>query len=299
MDKQLTHLGVLVGVRTKSFFIQASCHSRPIRHALGRFPYLTVEEARKRGMAVLSKIFDGENPNATRRTKQELSKFTLADALDAYVKTHNGMKERTVRDYRGTLTRYFRDWLNKPLVWITPEMVLRRHAQLGQTISGSTANGAMRVLRAIYNFSRAVHPKLPENPVALYDPDLDPTLLNHATVWFITVAFIGFLLFEWVQYIRYRYCAFGERATLYYTAWMMYYIPLCGVAHLAGLQSLHRYGMVSVFLLALIAASLLKRSHKKNVWYYMGLFIFFLLGNVFFLIQYAMLQRFSHGLWVA
>ena len=78
---------------------------------------------------------------------------------------------------------------------------------------------------------------------------------------------------------------------------MMYYVPLCGVAHL--LTSLHRYGMVSVFLLAFIAALILNRSHEKKVCYYIGLFIFFLLGNVFFLIQYAMLQRFSHGLWVA
>ncbi len=77
-DTQLTYLGVLVGVRCKSFFIQASSQGRPIRHSLGKFPYMSVEEARKKGMAVLAKIFNGENPNALRKSERELSKFTLA-----------------------------------------------------------------------------------------------------------------------------------------------------------------------------------------------------------------------------
>ena len=127
---------------------------------------MTVEEARKKGVKVLGEIFDGQNPNATRKAEIELSKYTLADALDSYIKTHNDLKDRTARDYRGMVRRYFGDWLDKPLLWITPELVLKRHAKLGESIGTSTANGAMRVLRAIYNFSKAMQPSLPDNPVA-------------------------------------------------------------------------------------------------------------------------------------
>ena len=165
-DTQLTHLGILVGARTKSFFIQASYQGRPIRHSLGKFPFMSVEEARKKGVKVLGEIFDGQNPNAARKAETELSKYTLADALDSYIKTHNDLKDRTARDYRGMVKRYFGDWLEKPLLWITPELVLKRHAKLGESIGTSTANGAMRVLRAIYNFSKAMQPGLPDNPVA-------------------------------------------------------------------------------------------------------------------------------------
>jgi integrase len=165
-DTKLTHLGLLVGVRSKSFFIQAHAQGRPIRHSIGKFPYLSVEGARKKGMAVLAKIFNGENPNTTRKAERELLKFTLADALDLYIKTHNGLKERTARDYRGTVKRYFGDWLNKPLLWITPELVMKRHAKLGECIGNSTANGALRVIRAVYNFAKAMQPELPDNPVA-------------------------------------------------------------------------------------------------------------------------------------
>ena len=52
-DSQLSQLGILVGMRTKSFFIQASYHGRPIRHSLGKFPFMSVEEARKKGVKVL------------------------------------------------------------------------------------------------------------------------------------------------------------------------------------------------------------------------------------------------------
>ena len=71
-DTQLTHLGILVGARTKSFFIQASDQGRPIRHSLGRFPFMSVEETRKKGVKVLGEIFDGQNPNVARRAEKSL-----------------------------------------------------------------------------------------------------------------------------------------------------------------------------------------------------------------------------------
>jgi len=100
-DTQLSQLGLLVGARTQSFFIQANYQCRQIRHSLGKFPYMAVEKTRRRGLKVLCKIFDGEDPNAARRTEIELSRFTLANTLDLYIKTHNELKERTIYDYKG------------------------------------------------------------------------------------------------------------------------------------------------------------------------------------------------------
>lgn len=163
-DTQLSYLGILVGARTKSFFIQANYQGHQIRHSLGKFPYITVERARKKGLKVLGEIFDGHDPNAARRAEIKLSQLTLASALDIYIETHNNLKPKTVYDYKGTINRYLGNWLKKPLVWITPERVFKRHAKLGESHSGYTANNAMRTFRAIYNFSKAMHPGLPDNP---------------------------------------------------------------------------------------------------------------------------------------
>lgn len=47
------------------------------------------------------------------------------------------------------------EWLDKPLVNITREMIAKRHTTHGQTNSKARANNAMRVLRAIFNY--AIH----------------------------------------------------------------------------------------------------------------------------------------------
>jgi len=85
--------------------------------------------------------------------------------VDAYISARKSLSPRTARDYRGIIDRYFQDWKSKPIVCITPEKIIRRHRELGDRLSGSTANTAMRALRAVLNFSKAMHPKLPENPV--------------------------------------------------------------------------------------------------------------------------------------
>jgi hypothetical protein len=125
-DTQLAHLGILVSLRSKSFFVQATYQGRSTRHTIGKFPYITVDEARKKGTTILARIFNGDNPNDARRAERELQKLTLAEAFKLYKETRTSTKERTLSDYEGALKRYFRDWLNKPLVEVTPQMILKR-----------------------------------------------------------------------------------------------------------------------------------------------------------------------------
>ncbi len=56
-------------------------------------------------------------------------------------------------DYHYVLQQVVPDWLDKPIINITRDMIAKRHAQYGQTNSPARANNAMRVLRAIFNFA--------------------------------------------------------------------------------------------------------------------------------------------------
>jgi integrase len=163
--------GLLVRITstgTKTFTVYRRVKGRPQRIKLGRYPNMTIEQARRGAQKMLSQIAEGVDPVAERRQAQAKS-ITLADVFEVYLKAHD-LKPGTVKDYRAAVAESFPDWLDKPLVSVTKEMVERRHRQRGEQ-SKARANNAMRVLRAVFNFAAAKYEDaegrslIKENPV--------------------------------------------------------------------------------------------------------------------------------------
>jgi hypothetical protein len=57
--------------------------------------------------------------------EKQPDKITLADALNDYI-ADTTLSEGTVRNYKTSANGYFKDWLNKPTISITPEMCKQR-----------------------------------------------------------------------------------------------------------------------------------------------------------------------------
>lgn len=136
----------------KSFIVYRKVKGKPVRVTLGRYPAMTIEQARKKGLETLSKFADGVNPIEEKRNI-ETSNITLNEVFDEYVKVRKSLKPGTILDYRKSLQQTFSDWLDKPLRSITKDMAIKRHAERGSE-SPARANNAFRVLRAIFNFAR-------------------------------------------------------------------------------------------------------------------------------------------------
>ena len=66
----------------KSFILQRRINGKPERVTLGRFPEMTIEQARKAAAGAHVKINDGTSPNAVKRAERARA-ATLADVLDA------------------------------------------------------------------------------------------------------------------------------------------------------------------------------------------------------------------------
>lgn len=64
----------------------------------------------------------------------------------------------------------FPDWLDRPLLIITPDMVQKRHQAHGEQHNEARANLAMRYLRAIFNFAMAEYKDADGNPLVLVNP---------------------------------------------------------------------------------------------------------------------------------
>jgi integrase len=154
---------------TKSFLVYRKLHGRPLRVTLGRFPDMTVEQARRQALGTLAKLADGKNPIAEKRKRQRID-ITLQQVFDTYLTVRKDLKPRTIEDYTKSLRQTCRDWLDKPLRAITKDMVLKRHAQRGKE-SPARANNAFRVLRALFNFAKVHYEDevggslFPDNPV--------------------------------------------------------------------------------------------------------------------------------------
>lgn len=179
-DSELKGFGLRVTSGAKAFFVEKRVNGRVKRMTVGRYPELTVEEARKEAQKLLGKIATGIDPVAEKKESRSKS-IPLSQAFADYVKARKSLKPSTIADYQQALKEVTPDWLNKPLLSINKDMIVRRHTKHGETRSKARANLAMRILRAIFNFAAGEYEDakgrslIPENPVKR---------LSHTRAWY-------------------------------------------------------------------------------------------------------------------
>ncbi|MEF8705977.1 MAG: tyrosine-type recombinase/integrase, partial [Candidatus Accumulibacter sp. UW27] len=96
------------GVKTFSMYRRTKGGGTPERVTLGRFPDMTVEQARKAASVVNAEIESGANPAEVKRVLK--AELTLSDFF-AEFGTRHGVKKLSWRDDQ----QRFRDYLEKPL----------------------------------------------------------------------------------------------------------------------------------------------------------------------------------------
>lgn len=191
-DTVVNGLRIRVGTSgVKSFCISRKRNGKFIRATLGRFPDLTVDNARAKALEMLGGVATtGLNPNAVKRVSDKAA-VTLSDALNTYIDNRgHRLKPTTEKQYRATLQNFSGDWMKQPLANITRERVEHRHkavtdgtawfgadkATLRAGVgSGSNAQADLwaRALRAVYRFAHD-HYRDDEGKTLLPDP---PTLV--------------------------------------------------------------------------------------------------------------------------
>jgi len=174
--KQPSLLLQITSTGTKSFQVYKRVGGKPVRVTLGKFPDLTVQNARKEAIKRLGDIGNGINPNAKKKDDAKAN-ITLKEVFADYLNTRKALKLGTIKDYTRLLeVEAFSDWLELPLKSLSRDKVEARHTKLGESTkakpcSGARANNAMRVLRALFNFAIGKYenekgePLFTDNPV--------------------------------------------------------------------------------------------------------------------------------------
>lgn len=163
-DTELTGFGLCVGAQSKTYFIESRLNNRNVRQTLGRYPLMSVEQARREAMERLASLMRGLNPIAVEKARKA-SATTVGEAFESYFDAKPNLAKSTNDNYRRTPKLYLREWLKIPLREISKDMVMTKHREISRDHGGITANNAMRHFRLVHNFVASVHDDFPPNPV--------------------------------------------------------------------------------------------------------------------------------------
>ncbi|WP_334180715.1 tyrosine-type recombinase/integrase [Pseudomonas nitroreducens] len=155
------------GVKTFSVYRRMK-GGLPERITLGRFPAMTIEQARKSASAINAEIEAGANPAAARRAIREEPTFAeMFEQFLAEKKKRDGtpLGEKTKRDYRDLLRLHLEPIKSKKLSHITKQDVKSIHSKASKK-SAAQADKALAVASSVFNFSADLEIFVGTNPAS-------------------------------------------------------------------------------------------------------------------------------------
>lgn len=150
-DTELKGFGLRVSKSTKTYFAETKVQGKTVRVSLGKHGVVTAEEARKEAKVQLAAMTKDINPNQVQR-ENRIKTITLNEVYMDYMLARKSLKLSTRRDYKTCIEVYLKDWMYKPMLDISRDMVESKHKEISEK-SEARANLAMRFLRALFNFA--------------------------------------------------------------------------------------------------------------------------------------------------
>jgi len=133
----------------KSFYVRRTSDGRSDRLFIGRFPDISVEQARSRAMSFHADLSVGRSQvEEIRNRKSELS---LSELFELYLERHISKSRKTAGIMRQDFENLFSHWRDRKLSSITRESVELLYAQLGRERGKYRANRAIQLISAMYN----------------------------------------------------------------------------------------------------------------------------------------------------
>ena len=161
-------LRIQINGGAKSFFVIGRFNGKQITATLGKYPSVTIEQARQKARDIQTDLANGNNPNLKKQFERTKS-ATLAQYFESYLMAKN-LKPITVKGYSISFKNVLAPLANKELTAISYDDVLKLHKAY-TTKSPAEADRAMRLLRAIFYMAmddvkdHNGRPVILENPV--------------------------------------------------------------------------------------------------------------------------------------
>lgn len=137
------------GVKSFSVYKRVKGGS-PLRTTLGRFPEMSIEQARRQALSVLSEIAEGGNPSEVKRAIR--GELTFGDLFTIYLTRHANVHKKTGKDDEQRYKQYLELPLGKKrLSTITKDEISSLHSKITTDGHPTVANRVLALLSTVFN----------------------------------------------------------------------------------------------------------------------------------------------------
>lgn len=142
--------GLLIDVTasgTKTFYVRRKVNGRSGWHRIGRYPDLSIEQARRLAGQINADIAQGRDPEQ----EAQKQKLTLGEMFEMYIQRHASKAAKTHKALEQDFQRYLKKFKSRGLSSISNQEVEQMHQGLGEKNGIYAANRTVELLRAVYN----------------------------------------------------------------------------------------------------------------------------------------------------
>ncbi len=150
--KALCGFCLKVNKRSLSFLVATSVQGRQLRMTLGRWPLISVEEARTLAKVVLRDCRSGLVPSRRRKASMP----TVKDAILAYGIAKR-LKPGSKKRYDSIFRTHFGDWLDRPVSALADPGFAEDCHKFGQTKGAALVEVGRGVVGSLFKYLNAVH----------------------------------------------------------------------------------------------------------------------------------------------
>lgn len=150
--RDLREKGLVMAVTaagTKTFFLYKRIEGRPERLLLGRFPDLSIEQARKKAMEAKGAIAGGVNPQKEKRAIRD--EMTFGALFEQYLEKYSKVHKRSWAYDEREVNKFLSHWFKRKISSIDRAEVERLHAKIGKENGLYQANRLLERIRSIFN----------------------------------------------------------------------------------------------------------------------------------------------------
>ena len=134
---------------TKTFYLYRKIDGRPERVRLGKFPEVSVDDARDAVKEMIGEIAKGHDPAAERRIRRTAP--TLGELFSHWMESHAKPHKRTWEADKRQYETYLKAWAGRDLSAIKKIDVQRLQLRIAEAKGRYIANKVLALLRAMYN----------------------------------------------------------------------------------------------------------------------------------------------------
>ncbi len=146
-DAQIPGLCIGIGATgARAFVLYRKINGRPERVAIGRYPGITIEQARNVAQRLNGKIAEAENPAAARRAL--VQERTFGELFTLYLDRHARPRKRTVAEDESKYRQYLAHLAARKLSRLERRDFAELHARVGKTYP-ATANRVLALASSI------------------------------------------------------------------------------------------------------------------------------------------------------